>query len=221
MGKWLKRIADTPLETFSKVIDSLDVLTDDRTNAPSIRAVNEGLANKWMDIYPIGSIYMSCASTDPSQLFGGTWVRIKDCFLLALGDTWTINGQTGGEATHTLTANEIPSHNHSYTKAPNITDGHSLGWNEQPPHTHAYKVQGVQGQAEGKYFVTNTGHVDSEGGSDLRNNLIIGAGNASGTATAHTHGITNTTADTGSKGGGQAHNNMPPFMVVNVWTRTA
>ncbi len=51
-------------------------------------------------IYPVGSIYMSVATTSPSVLFGGTWEQIKDCFLLACGDTYQ-NGRTGGGATHT------------------------------------------------------------------------------------------------------------------------
>lgn len=63
-------------------------------------------------IYPVGSIYMSVVSTNPSTLFGGTWEQLKDRFLLGAGDTYTA-GATGGEATHTLTVNEMPSHKHT------------------------------------------------------------------------------------------------------------
>lgn len=62
-------------------------------------------------IYPIGSIYMSVNNVNPSSLFGGTWIQLKDTFLLGAGDTYTA-GTTGGEAKHKLTINEIPSHNH-------------------------------------------------------------------------------------------------------------
>lgn len=69
-------------------------------------------------IYPVGSIYMSTVNVDPGTIFGGTWERLKDKFLLGAGDTYTA-GDTGGEATHahttgnhTLTINEIPSHTH-------------------------------------------------------------------------------------------------------------
>ena len=63
-------------------------------------------------IYPVGSIYMSVNATDPSTLFGGTWQRIQDTFILAAGSTYSA-GSTGGEATHTLTESELPSHRHS------------------------------------------------------------------------------------------------------------
>ena len=63
-------------------------------------------------LYPIGSIYLSVNNINPGSLFGGTWEQIKDTFLLACGDTYG-NGTTGGEAEHTLTTSEMPSHNHS------------------------------------------------------------------------------------------------------------
>lgn len=50
-------------------------------------------------LYPIGSIYTSTQPTSPSQLFGGTWARIKDTFLLTAGDTYAA-GSTGGETLH-------------------------------------------------------------------------------------------------------------------------
>ena len=62
-------------------------------------------------IYPVGSIYMSSQSTDPGTLFGGTWVRIKDTFILAAGDSYAI-GATGGKSSVTLTIDQIPSHTH-------------------------------------------------------------------------------------------------------------
>lgn len=65
-----------------------------------------------LSIYPVGSIYMSVNNTNPSNLFGGVWEQIKDRFLLACGDTHT-NGSTGGEESHKLTVNEMPSHTHT------------------------------------------------------------------------------------------------------------
>ena len=50
-------------------------------------------------IYPVGSIYLSVNNTNPSTLFGGTWVQIEDTFLMASGSTYTA-GSTGGSATH-------------------------------------------------------------------------------------------------------------------------
>ena len=56
--------------------------------------------------FPVGSIYLSVNNTNPGSVFGGTWVQIKDRFLLGAGSTYTA-GKTGGSATHTLTINEI------------------------------------------------------------------------------------------------------------------
>ncbi len=69
------------------------------------------LVNK---IYPVGSLYMSAKATSPASLFGGAWEQIKDCFILAAGDTYAA-GSTGGEATHALTAEEGPKHTHVET----------------------------------------------------------------------------------------------------------
>lgn len=62
-------------------------------------------------IHPVGSIYWSTNITSPETLFGGTWEQIKDTFILAAGDSYSA-GSTGGEANHTLTIDELPSHRH-------------------------------------------------------------------------------------------------------------
>lgn len=64
-------------------------------------------------IYPIGSIYITLNQTPPSKLFPGTyWKQIKDKFLLSASSTYSALS-FGGEATHTLTAVEMPTHRHS------------------------------------------------------------------------------------------------------------
>ena len=73
----------------------------------------DGMHEALQRMYPIGSLYMSVADTDPAELFGGTWERIEDTFLLAAGSAYAA-GETGGEATHVLAASELPSHQHSY-----------------------------------------------------------------------------------------------------------
>lgn len=56
--------------------------------------------------------WVSPDPTSPAEILGGTWEQIKDRYILAAGDTYS-SGSTGGEATHTLTVDEMPQHNHS------------------------------------------------------------------------------------------------------------
>ena len=76
--------------------------------------------------YPIGSIYISTNSVSPASLFGGTWSRLEDKFLLAAGTSFNA-GSTGGSATHKLTISELPSHSHTIHYS---AYGSSSGWNE-------------------------------------------------------------------------------------------
>ena len=67
-------------------------------------------------IYPVGSIYMSVNSTDPGSLFGGTWTnwgagRVPVGINTSDSDFSTVE-KIGGNKTHTLNVNEMPSHNH-------------------------------------------------------------------------------------------------------------
>lgn len=130
-------------------------------------------ASELLDVvYPVGSIYMSANSTSPATLFGGTWERIQDRFLLAAGSTYAA-GSTGGASAVTLTTDQIPSHSHSISSA--------IGW---PVNANA-----------AEHLVENWGH----------------------SAWPKVPQITST----GNAGGGKAHNNMPPYLAVYMWKRTA
>lgn len=147
-------------------------------------------------VYPVGSIYMSVNSTNPETIFGGTWARITDCFLLASGNIYA-PGTTGGEANHTLSVNEIPAHGHP---------------------VFVWDSAGTMGNA---YYYNGTSQVTHSGArlySSSASSWIAGGStaNAAGSGLGDPSGTTNI-----SGGNGGAHNNMPPYLAVYVWQRTA
>ena len=94
--------------------------------------INDSTIPTFDAIYPVGSIYMSINSTDPSILFGGTWEQITGRFLLACDTTYEA-GATGGSSTISLQVENLPSHIHS-------VGAHAHGLNSHthtgPSHTH-------------------------------------------------------------------------------------
>lgn len=135
----------------------------------------------WKECYPIGSIYMSVNSTDPSTLFGGSWERIQDRFLLASGNSYGA-GSTGGSAKATL-----PSHTHTFGSSDYDLWVAKRGKGSTEP--------GNQISGDAKYYAAAKGgstsnykwlqRVDSKGVSDV------------------------------------SQANMPPYLAVYVWKRTA
>lgn len=135
--------------------------------------------------YPVGSIYLSVNDTDPATLFGGTWERIaRGRFLLGAGanesnstDYWGSYpagaenfpaGEMGGEPTHKLTVDEMPSHTH---------------------------IEGLEWRNDTGWGVTGTG--------------------------PDAHAVVDQGTQTGWAGGDKPHNNMPPYLSVYMWKRTA
>lgn len=62
-------------------------------------------------IYPVGSLYMSMNDVDPSILFGGTWKRIEDRFILASGSLYEGGTENADGISQKVTVN-IPAHKH-------------------------------------------------------------------------------------------------------------
>lgn len=58
--------------------------------------------------YPVGAVYISYSSTSPASLFGGTWTAITGRFPYFNAGT-----SPGGSNSHTLSINEMPSHEHA------------------------------------------------------------------------------------------------------------
>ena len=93
-------------------------LTDKTLSTGSVIDANVNVVEVLKKAYPIGSVYINASnSTNPASLLGfGNWVVFgagKVMVGLDAGDTsFDTVGETGGEKTHTLTVNEMPSHNH-------------------------------------------------------------------------------------------------------------
>ena len=148
-------------------------------------------------IYPIGSIYLSVNSTSPATLFGGSWTQLKDRFLLGAGSTYS-SGATGGAATHKLSVAEMPSHAHDTPFFNNMTNNGEM----------KSDFIGVFGKG-----VTASQALKDTGQTSTMEMWWINQTNtAEGNEPAYL---------TSSKGSGSAHNNMPPYLVVYMWKRTA
>lgn len=72
----------------------------------------------FLEAHPVGSLYWSMSPTSPETLFGGKWEQITDVFIFAAGERTA--GTTGGEATHPLTVNEMPSHTHMFNPSAQV-----------------------------------------------------------------------------------------------------
>ena len=122
---------DTALlrEELAKKIAELEKIVIDNKNELDNKIENnktsilnltnkENSNNVFLKTYPVGSIYISTSSTNPSTIYGGTWERYgQGKTLVGLNESETefstVN-KIGGEKTHTLTVNEMPSHNHDF-----------------------------------------------------------------------------------------------------------
>lgn len=183
---------------------------------PFCRNPRNDYASIFLLIYPVGSIYMSANNVSPALLFGGTWEQIKDRFLLAAGNTYAAGG-TGGSADASL-----PAHTHtvSGTAASNGAHTHTVSGTAASNGAHSHGMGSIwsDGSGSASAYTMSTNRKQK-----VRNTSSAGAHthSVSGTAAsngAHTHSVSGTAASTGVSAAGK---NMPPYLTVYMWKRTA
>lgn len=114
-------------------------------------------------IYPVGSVCIRGDTTDPSTVFVGTqWTRIKGRFIYGIDDGETL-GITGGEATHTLTVDEMPSHNHYQKKY--------WGWKEEGTDVLAYNAAAELSVSASWQYSAKVDTTFDTGGNQPHNNM--------------------------------------------------
>ena len=181
-------------------------------------------------LYPVGSVYISFDSTNPSTLFGGTWARLKDTFLLANGDAYAPN-TTGGSATKTIGVTNLPAHNHtvsssgSHTHSSSVVTVSTAGNHSHTVSTNgSHKHEGILGGNNddgGSHFAfgTGTSQENSTTSAGSHTHTIGTSGNPTHTVSIASRGAhTHTTSNTGS---GTPLNILPPYQTVYMWRRTA
>lgn len=135
--------------------------------------------------YPVGSYYETSDITfNPNVTWGGTWIlETEGQVHVSAGTNYVVAGaltntSDDGEATHTLTIAEMPSHTHIQNQ-----HRHSMGnlWSDGSGSDSKYAMDSKRKNVE-----RFTGY---------------------------------TTPTNQNTGGGQAHNNMPPYLAVYVWVR--
>lgn len=166
------------------------------------------LANNILEtVYPIGSIYTEITGVNPSTTFGfGTWSQFgAGRTLVGLdsedSDFDTVE-ETGGTKTETLSTSQIPSHTHKVD--PPSTSTNTTGNHNHGVASNLTRFSGGSGEvalANGSYkWMSPTTHSTD--------------GN-------HSHTVNIAQFDSGSSGGGEAHNNLQPYITVYFWKRTA
>ena len=203
-GKGIKSIAKT---STSGLTDTYTITYNDGTKSTfTVRNGEKGDTGSTENLldktYPVGSIYMSVNSTDPSTLFGGTWQRLKGRFLIGAGAVADTNsntrfgslgaekpdiasGETGGEYYHQLNATEMPEHNHD-------TNDWTIVANKNAIRISTNLGAKCLSTTESTNMVPNIKATKNEDGNR-----------------------------TGLTGGDGKHNNMPPYLAVFMWKRTA
>ena len=173
------------------------VYLDDNKNLQDWIDDQEASAFDPLTIFPVGFIYQSTGSTSPASLFGGNWEQVQNRFLYGSGGSYGV-GNVGGEESHVLSMNEMPSHNHGrISLIGDIWGGDTRLFAEN---SYVTGIFSRRDNGDDKFEIVRKDGI----GTSVVPDVHLDA--------SHQHNM---------EGSGWAHNNMPPYFVCNICKRTA
>ena len=138
-------------------------------NAQTFNTMQNNIEQAINSIYPVGSIIIRDDTEDMSNFLGFTWEKVFAGRVLVGLDTsqteFNTIGKTGGEKTHTLTVDEMPSHTHDMDDAVYGNYKNRLGIKEDGGGGNGLIPSMMQTTGYSKYLPTETG------GGQAHNNL--------------------------------------------------
>jgi microcystin-dependent protein len=155
-------------------------------------------------VYPVGSIWETTTNDDPNTLWAGTtWVKMDAGRVLVAAGSYTEGsttytytlGDTGGEAKHQLTTDELASHSHNIFVATTNLTGY-------------FAIKGAEHNSSGIVSSGTSSYENARGFDGNGSSFTINA--------SHSH-----SASAGNTGSGASHENRQPYTVINRWKRTA
>ena len=174
----IAKLGDSNDYTNEELYQMINDLKNDIKTLSSQITNNTTSGNIFLKSYPVGSIYISTSSENPGNIYGGTWEEYGKGRTLVGVDSSDNDFSTveklGGEKTHTLTIDEMPSHNHVERM---FLD--QSGYSSVKPAGYAYYIYSTQ--SSNVITWTNTklsnvnywkiGVTEDKGGSQAHNNL--------------------------------------------------
>lgn len=191
------------------------------------------------------------STSPATLLGGGSWSAFGTGRVLVGFDSndtdFNAAEKTGGAKTHTLVETEIPSHTHTQNSHNHTQDAHTHVQDShnhtQDAHTHTQNSHnhtqnsfapriinsgtagtvGVQGASGASNANASNSATTATNQAATATNQNATATNQAATATNQNATATNqaATATNQNTGGGQAHNNVQPYITVYMWKRTA
>ena len=156
--------------------------------------------------FPINSIFLSLDNSNPAMLFlGTTWQKQEGRFLLGSNSAYTL-GSTGGSSTTTLSKENLPN-------VKLQIDSFSLGKGTQEITGDFYTSNYIGYAGSGAFYSKQSG-LGGHGGNSSSGNKIGFQASKSWTGMS-----TSAAPYTANMGDSTPFNNMPPYLVVNIWKR--
>ena len=165
-------------------------------------------------VYPVGAVYISTVSTNPNTLFGfGTWEQIQGKFLIGANSTYTA-GSTGGSANHYHTQGNTGASSGNTGASSGNTGSTVLEQKHLPARTMVCTKVTMSNSCWTQTTSCNNSysfHCLDDSGEERGQGHTHTLNNHTHSLNNHTHTNPNTSTES----------NIPPYLAVYMWKRTA